>query len=131
MEQEKIVLEKKKGLNLMMKILVASVIPLIILVFMAGLAIRSVGITVSEKCVQHELNASIYALEQTLSMLSDGDWSYDGDALYKGEYNISDSQGFMDAFKENTDVDVTICWGTTRMATSIVDKNGNRGNRDF
>lgn len=126
MEQEKIVLEKKKGLNLMMKILVISVIPLIILVFMAGLAIRSVGISVSEKCVQHELNASIYALEQTLSMLSDGDWSYDGNALYKGEYNISDSQGFMDAFKENTDVDVTICWGTTRMATSIVDKNGNR-----
>lgn len=126
MEQEKIVLEKKKGLNLMMKILVISVIPLIILVFMAGLAIRSVGISVSEKCVQHELNSSIYALEQTLSMLSDGDWSYDGNALYKGEYNISDSQGFMDAFKENTDVDVTICWGTTRMATSIVDKNGNR-----
>lgn len=126
MEQEKIVLEKKKGLNLMMKILVVSVIPLIILVFMAGLAIRSVGISVSEKCVQHEFNASIYALEQTLSMLSDGDWSYDGNALYKGEYNISDSQGFMDAFKENTDVDVTICWGTTRMATSIVDKNGNR-----
>lgn len=126
MEQGKIVLEKKKGLNLMMKILVISVIPLIILVFMAGLAIRSVGISVSEKCVQHELNASIYALEQTLSMLSDGDWSYDGNALYKGEYNISDSQGFMDAFKENTDVDVTICWGTTRMATSIVDKNGNR-----
>ncbi|MBP3487327.1 MAG: methyl-accepting chemotaxis protein [Roseburia sp.] len=126
MEQETIVLEKKKGLNLMMKILVVAVIPLIILVVISGIAIRSVGVSVSEKCVQHELNASTYALEQTLSLLSDGDWSYDGGTLYKGEYNISGSQEFLDSFKEHTDVDVTIFWGTTRMATSIFDENGNR-----
>lgn len=126
MEQETIVLEKKKGLNLMMKILVVAVIPLILLVIISGFAIRTVGVSVSEKCVQHELNASTYALEQTLSLLSDGDWSYDGNTLYKGEYNVSDSQEFLDSFKEHTDVDVTIFWGTTRMATSIFDMNGNR-----
>lgn len=51
MEQETIVLEKKKGLNLMMKILGVAVIPLIILVVISGIAIRSVGVSVSEKCV--------------------------------------------------------------------------------
>lgn len=126
MEQEAIVLEKKKGLNLMMKILVVAVIPLILLVFMAGLAIRSVGISVSEKCVEHELAASIYALEQTMSLLADGDWNYDGTNLYKGDYNLSGSQEFLDSFKENTGIDVTIFWGTTRKATSIFDKEGNR-----
>lgn len=126
MEQETIVLEKKKGLNLMMKILVVAVIPLVLLVVIAGLSIRSVGVTVSEKCVKHELAASIYALEQSVSLLSDGDWNYDGTDLYKGDYNISGTQEFLDSFKENTGVDVTIFWGTTRRATSIFDKNGNR-----
>lgn len=55
MEQKNIEVQRKKGLNLMMKILITAIIPLIILVAFAGLAIRAVGVTVSDKLMQHEI----------------------------------------------------------------------------
>ena len=111
----------------MMKILITAIIPLIILVAFAGLAIRAVGVTVSDKLMQHELKTSVYAVNQTMSILSSGDWNTDGDQLYKGEITISpEHQDVLDAFKENTGQDVTLSWNTTRMATSIVSQDGSR-----
>lgn len=55
MEQKNIEVQRKKGLNLMMKILITAIIPLLILVTFAGLAIRAVGVSVSDKLMQHEL----------------------------------------------------------------------------
>lgn len=126
MEQKNIEVQRKKGLNLMMKILITAIIPLIILVAFAGLAIRAVGVTVSDKLMQHELKTSVYAVNQTMSILSSGDWNTDGDQLYKGDYNFSEHQDVLDAFKENTGQDVTLSWNTTRMATSIVSQDGSR-----
>lgn len=126
MEQKNIEVQRKKGLNLMMKILITAIIPLIILVAFAGLAIRAVGVTVSDKLMQHELKTSVYAVNQTMSILSSGDWNTDGDQLYKGDYNFSEHQDVLDAFKENTGLDVTLSWNTTRMATSIVSQDGSR-----
>ena len=105
MEQKNIEVQRKKGLNLMMKILITAIIPLIILVAFAGLAIRAVGVTVSDKLMQHELKTSVYAVNQTMSILSSGDWNTDGDQLYKGDYNFSEHQDVLDAFKENTGPD--------------------------
>ena len=126
MEQKNIEVQRKKGLNLMMKILITAIIPLLILVTFAGLAIRAVGVSVSDKLMQHELKTSIYAVNQTLSVISSGDWNVDGDQLYKGDYNISEHQDVLDAFKENTGLDVTLSWNTTRMATSLVRQDGSR-----
>ena len=64
MEQKNIEVQRKKGLNLMMKILITAIIPLLILVTFAGLAIRAVGVSVSDKLMQHELKTSIYAVNQ-------------------------------------------------------------------
>ena len=69
MEQKNIEVQRKKGLNLMMKILITAIIPLLILVTFAGLAIRAVGVSVSDKLMQHELKTSIYAVNQTLSVI--------------------------------------------------------------
>lgn len=41
------VLEKKKGLNLMTKILITALIPLILIVVIAGVSIHSVGSVVA------------------------------------------------------------------------------------
>ena len=71
MEQKNIEVQRKKGLNLMMKILITAIIPLLILVTFAGLAIRAVGVSVSDKLMQHELKTSIYAVNQTLYVIPD------------------------------------------------------------
>ena len=72
--------QKRKGLNLMAKILLLVLVPLMILVIMSGLAIRSLGIFVSERVVEHELGITAYSIKVTLSRLGGGgDYSYDGE----------------------------------------------------
>lgn len=119
-------IKRKKGLNLVMKMLVVVFIPLLVIVVFAGFSINTVGNEVSEKLIQHELNATIYAMEATLSTVSTDDFHYDDGVLYKGDYNISENQEFLDEFKLHTDVDVTIFWDRTRIATSIMDSSGKR-----
>lgn len=118
--------KKKKGFNLMIKILMLALVPIIIIVVMAVLAIRSVGIQVSEKLIRHELNATVYAMEMTLTAINDGDYHCDGTNLYKGNYNVTKNEATLDGFKKDTGVDVTIFWEKTRMATTIINSAGNR-----
>ena len=120
------VLEKKKGLNLMTKILITALIPLILIVVIAGVSIHSVGSVVARKLVKHELQTASYALEMTLDSLGGGDYRSDGTNLYRGNYNLTANNQTIDDFKKKTNVDVTVCWKKTRMVTSVIDKDGKR-----
>ena len=120
------VLEKKKGLNLMIKILITALIPLILIVVLAGVSIHSVGSVVAKKLVMHEMQTASYALEMTLDSLGSGDYRSDGTNLYKGNYNLTSNNQTIDDFKKKTNVDVTVFWKKTRMVTSVIDKNGKR-----
>ena len=120
------VLEKKKGLNLMTKILITALIPLILIAVIAGVSIHSVGSVVARKLVKHEMQTASYALEMTLDSLGSGDYHSDGTNLYKGNYNLNSNNQTIDDFKKKTNVDVTVCWKKTRMVTSVIDKDGKR-----
>lgn len=120
------VLEKKKGLNLMIKILITALIPLILIVVLAGVSIHSVGSVVAKKLVMHEMQTASYALEMTLDSLGSGDYRSDGTNLYKGNYNLNSNNQTIDDFKKKTNVDVTVFWKKTRMVTSAIDKDGKR-----
>lgn len=120
------VLEKKKGLNLMTKILITALIPLILIVVLAGVSIHSVGSVVAKKLVMHEMQTASYALEMTLDSLGGGDYHSDGTNLYKGNYNLNSNNQTIDDFKKKTNVDVTVFWKKTRMVTSAIDKDGKR-----
>ena len=125
-EMDDRVLEKKKGLNLMTKILITALIPLILIVVIAGVSIHSVGSVVARKLVKHEMQTASYALEMTLDSLGSGDYHSDGTNLYKGNYNLNSNNQTIDDFKKKTNVDVTVCWKKTRMVTSVIDKDGKR-----
>ena len=120
------VLEKKKGLNLMTKILITALIPLILIVVLAGVSIHSVGSVVAKKLVMHEMQTASYALEMTFDSLGSGDYHSDGTNLYKGNYNLNSNNQTIDDFKKKTNVDVTVFWKKTRMVTSAIDKDGKR-----
>lgn len=120
------VLEKKKELNLMTKILITALIPLILIVVIAGVSIHSVGSVVARKLVKHEMQTASYALEMTLDSLGSGDYHSDGTNLYKGNYNLNSNNQTIDDFKKKTNVDVTVFWKKTRMVTSVIDKDGKR-----
>lgn len=120
------VLEKKKGLNLMIKILITALIPLILIVVLACVSIHSVGSVVAKKLVMHEMQTASYALEMTFDSLGSGDYHSDGTNLYKGNYNLNSNNQTIDDFKKKTNVDVTVFWKKTRMVTSAIDKDGKR-----
>ena len=117
---------RKKGLNLMTKILITALIPLILIVVLAGVSIHSVGSVVAKKLVMHEMQTASYALEMTFDSLGSGDYHSDGTNLYKGNYNLNSNNQTIDDFKKKTNVDVTVFWKKTRMVTSAIDKDGKR-----
>ena len=119
-------MEKKKGLNLMTKILITALIPLILIVVLAGVSIHSVGSVVAKKLVMHEMQTASYSLEMTFDSLGSGDYHSDGTNLYKGNYNLNSNNQTIDDFKKKTNVDVTVFWKKTRMVTSAIDKDGKR-----
>ncbi len=46
--------------------------------------------------------------------------------IWKGSYNISQSEKLVDTIKQESGMDVTFFYGSQRIMTSAVDKNGNR-----
>lgn len=119
-------IDKKKGLKLLTKMMMVVMIPLFLLVVFAVLAIESVGNTTASKLTEKELKTVLYALESDMELLDEGEYSCDGTSIFKGDFNLTQNQEFMDAFRQNTGVEVTIFWGKTRYATSILKESGER-----
>lgn len=116
----------KKGVNILMKMMCAMLVPMIVIVIMAILALRAVGNDTAEKMVEQELKAMAYVMESSLGQTAPGELSYRDGNLYKGEMNLTEGQAFLDNFETNTNVDVTIFWGTSSTVTSIKDASGSR-----
>jgi len=119
-------IKRKKGLKLLAKMLLAVTVPLIALVFLAGVALEAVGSKTAAGCTERELKTAVYAVEHELNLLSDGDFSAADGVLYKGEFDVSSDTSFFDEFKAETTVDITYFWGNERLATSVVDETGKR-----
>ena len=119
-------IKKKRGLKLLGKILLSVILPLIVLVFLAGLALESVGSKTAEGCTEAELRTAVYAIEHELNLLADGEYQNKDGKLFKGTYDLSADTGFFDEFRTYTDVDITIFWANERLATSVVDETGAR-----
>ena len=109
----------KKGANLMLKMQAMVMIPMIVLVIFAALALQAVGKDTAERIVERELNATEYAMQLNLDKVSEGDFQYDNGALYKGDVRLADEKEFLVAFKNETGVDVALFWGTELVVTSI------------
>lgn len=57
----------------------------------------------------------------------DGDYSLGDDGcVYKGDENISPSESALDGYTDGSDADLTLCWGKTRMVTSLRNEDGSR-----
>lgn len=118
--------KKKKGLRLLGKILLSVMVPLMLLVFGAWLALEAVGSETAASCTERELRTAVYAIEHEMNLLADGEFSAKDGILYKGDYDLSADTGFFEEFSTYTDVDVTIFWANERLATSVVEKTGAR-----
>lgn len=119
-------MKKRKGFNLTLKILLTVSIPLVVLVVVAAIITNSVGSMVADKMAEKELSLAAFSMKGMLSEVFAGDYSMDGEKLYKGQINLTDDWDTPDSYQESNGVDVTIFVGKTRRVTSVKDASGTR-----
>lgn len=120
-------LKGRKGANLIVKILALVLVPMLVIVIFASLALDAVGDDTAERLVREELVATEYAMQLNLDNASEEGFRYENGVLYKGEINLSDNLVFLETFKENTGVDVALFWGK-ELAVSDIKESGIRLN---
>lgn len=117
---------RRKGMKLTLRLVLVAAVPLILMFAAAVLGIRSSCNSVTEEMVQHELTTAQYAFETAISNIAQGTYMYTNGKFYKGKRNISDNTQFFDNFSQEVDLQVTIFYNNLRVATSLMDENGNR-----
>lgn len=108
------------------KMLALALFPLLtmgILIFLfTGTTIRKQMVEDVENTLKGVATAYKAAYDQ-----NSGDYmEADDGQIWKGAYNISKSEDLVDSIHDESGVDVMFCYGTRRVGTSIVDKNGER-----
>ena len=113
-------------LNLTVKILACVLLPIILLVVLSVMSIRDVGNLMADRLQEDHLTTANYAIAQMLNLVSTEPFHIEGDELYRGALNLTADSTIMDKFKENSGVDVTLFFGSTRRVTTITGADGNR-----
>lgn len=117
----------KKGGSLKLILIALGIIP--------ALVVMLFSFTASESSLTEGMNnEALDGLEMLAHSVAAAYDLYPGDYevnkagdLFKGETNLTEEHSEqIDAFTEGYDADVTICFGKTRMLTSLRDKNGER-----
>lgn len=110
----------------MQRLLLVVAVPLILMLVMAVAGISSSCGSVTETMVKHELQAAQYAFEVSVGNIAAGSYMYTNGKFYKGKRNISDNTQFFDNFSQEVDLQVTVFYDNVRVATSLMDEEGNR-----
>lgn len=109
------------------KILTFALLPLVAL----GLIVILVGNirieSVVSGTIENGLRAAAVATRDTMIYAGEGDFTLDKSGnMCKGDFNITKTVAVVDEIKEATDMDITVFYGDTRYATSIIGSGGNR-----
>ena len=113
-------------LTIRKKLLLCSILPIsvlgIIIVFMSLTFLRNSIINQVENSLRGTAAATLAAYDQnsgTYLVAENGD-------VWKGGYNISNSEKLLDTIKERSGMDVTFFYGNKRIMTSIKEQSGER-----
>lgn len=113
--------KKKKGLSVLAKIVLMCALPMIIL----GVIITVYSVSVLMSGMQSEAIDSLAYLCQSVSASYDaidpGDYYMDGETLYKGDFSVTGNEDVIDSYTKGFETDITLFYGDTRRATSLLD----------
>ncbi len=108
------------------RLLIVAVGPILLMTIAIMVLTFTVIRTNIEEDTEGTLRGVVYAY---LATLEENEGLYeqkDDGTVWKGDYNITESQEVVDSIKEDGKVDVTFFFGKTRLMTSIVDDNNER-----
>lgn len=123
-------MEKKKGLGIhsfLTELLLICITPVVLLVSILIVVASNNLKSGLQKEAMKSLQATAIAVKAGYTQLNDGDFALNenGDFV-KGDYNISEHIEDIDDYTDGIETDVTLFYGDTRMATSLLDLSGNR-----
>lgn len=113
------VAQKKKGANMIVKLLAVVVFALLVLVAFSVAALRSVGKKTAAQMAEEELKGMAYMMTQSIIHTGEGELQVVDGNLTKGDVVLSGEGGLLAQYKQNTDVDTAVFIGTNIVATSL------------
>lgn len=99
---------------------------LLILIISTCILINTKNTKLLEDDASEELKSSSALGLELLDAKYPGDWSLDGDILYKGTTKINDDSEIVDMIGKNINLLITVFAGNTRVSTTVRDDNSNR-----
>ncbi|MBO5154698.1 MAG: cache domain-containing protein [Eubacterium sp.] len=118
--------EKTKGMGIKMKLVLLAAIPVLVTTVIIVLFARSSMIDGMQTEAIDGLVLLCEGVKGSYEIM-EGDYSLGDDGcIYKGDENISPSEDALDGYTDRSDADLTLCWGKTRMVTSLKNEDGSR-----
>ncbi|WP_035767820.1 methyl-accepting chemotaxis protein [Butyrivibrio sp. NC2002] len=75
--------------------------------------------------IEEELKIGAEHLQSEMNSVWDGDWSYDGTNLFKGEQNVmTEYEDLMDTLHSKTGIEYSLFYMDKRVITTLYDSNG-------
>lgn len=117
-------MKKEKRFSIILRLLAMALGPCILMgIIMTLYSANSMREGMQEEAMKG-LKSTAYSIQESYANVDSGDFKQDskGD-IYKGNYKVNGNYEIADRVKENTDVDITLFYGDTRVVTSLKDKS--------
>lgn len=112
---------KVKG-SIRVKVLMASLLPLILVVaFVSIFAVYELRSGMSSEALDG-LRDLAYSAKGAYNAIDTGEFRLDGEHLMKGDFDVTANTNVIDSLTEDSDSDVTLFYGDTRYASSLIDE---------
>lgn len=119
---------KKSGGSLRVKFIGVSLVPMVILAILIGLVVQGNLRDGLRQEIMNSLQAEARTVGAAYNAIDEGSFSKNGAGeLLKGSYNITQNMDVIDSFVDGTDMEVSLFYGSDRVATTLKDeKTGER-----
>jgi len=112
----------KVKMSISIKLLVMSIAP----IFILAVIMTIYSISALSSALQKESLDGLHMLTESIgsgyAAIDYGDYHINSNGeLYKGDFNITQNTAVLDSFVKNSNVEITIFYGDTRYATTIID----------
>lgn len=116
----------KRKRKLAVPILWLSIFPIVVLCAVLTYNIQKAVREGMSYEIEHCLSGTAHSVISMYNIQDGGQFSYEDDHLYKGETDVTSDYRILDDIKNDTGVDVTICYGNIRRLTTLTDSSGKR-----
>ena len=114
------------NMKLKAKFIALSIVPVVVLAIITCIVSYIMVENKMAEEVYDALKATAIGCRDRIAMQAPGDYSLEGDKMFKGTYNITVDEVPFDNVKQISGIDTTIFFGDTRYATSVVGTDGKR-----